>query len=78
MSNPLAPLVAGTRAHQCEQMAYRDATVTTASPLTITIDGDTAAITPTKAPLVAGLVAGDRVGCLQVGKTLVVLGRYGG
>lgn len=77
MSNPLAPLVAG-RTCKCERVAYRDATVTTASPLTITIDGDSSAITPTKAALVAGLAAGDRVLCLQVGKTLAVIGRYGG
>lgn len=56
----------------------RDGTVTTSSPLAVQLDGDSAATQPTKAPLVGGLSAGQRVCCLLANKQLIILGRYGG
>lgn len=52
-------------------------TVSTSTPLTVLIDGDTTPSPPT-ATLAGGLSAGDYVCCLFASKQLIILGRYGG
>ena len=56
------------------KLAARWALVTTASPLRVQLDGDTAPLPLTPVTLAAGLTAGSRVLCLLIGRQLVVLG----
>lgn len=76
MTNPLSGLLdAGPPA---PKWRLRDGTITSATPLMVRIDGDTDPTQPTKAPLVGGLSATQRVCCLLADKQLIILGRYGG
>lgn len=76
MSNPLAGLVHPPSGPKPWKL--RDGTISTTSPLTVLLDGDDTAVTPTKSPLIGGTAAGQRVCCLLADRQLVILGRYGG
>lgn len=76
MSNPLAGLIQPPSG--AKPWKLRDGVVSTASPLTVLLDGDDDPVTPTKSPLVGGLAAGQRVLVMFADKQLIVLGRYGG
>lgn len=66
-------------AKQSQRERWVDGTVTAISPLAIRLDGyQEQPQAPTKPPLVAGLVVGDRVICLLQGRQLIIFGRYGG
>ena len=76
MSNPLAGMVKQPKGPKPWKL--RDGTISTVSPLTVLLDGDDDAVTPTKAPLIGGISTGQRVLVLFADKQLVILGRYGG
>lgn len=76
MSNPYDGLVLAAQPGQ--SLMLRDGSITSASPVRVLLDGDTDAVAMTKAPLISGIATGQRVCVMQVGRQLLILGRYGG
>lgn len=74
MANPLAGLIG--QAPASAQWKLRDGTVTSTAVLTVLVDGDTVAVSPTKSALTEAVAVGQRVMLLFTDRQLILLAAY--
>ncbi|QWW20123.1 hypothetical protein I6B53_03230 [Schaalia sp. 19OD2882] len=74
----LASVIAGLKRQAAQMPTLRWGQVTGASPLRVTLDGDTQALAESPVDLCGRLAAGDRVLTVTAARRVYVLGRPGG